>query len=220
MEVDTISKVRIQDQERSNIPLFELWKNHRINSLRVILLSWVLGVSVYLIFVFIPSYLHTFLNVPLSTALSVHTITLAVLIILIPCSGFLSDKFGRKVILGISFIGFILLSYPLFELFFKSTFEAILAAGLAFAIFEALLQGALPALMTELFPTKIRFTGLSVSYNISLALFGGTTPVFCTWLVKATGGNIWMPAYYLIATAVIAMIVFFTLPETYKKPLE
>jgi len=214
------SKDLIDDKGISQSPLLELWKHHRVNAFKVILLSWTLGVSVYLIFLYLPSYLHTFLNVPLDISLSAHTISLAALIIMIPFFGILSDRIGRKVVLFISFSGFILFSYSLFGLLFKSTFEAMLLALLAFAVFEALFQSTLPALMTELFPEKIRYTGLSVSYNISLALFGGTTPVFCTWLVKVSGDNVWMPAYYLIFTAVIALVVVFTLPETYKKPLE
>jgi MHS family proline/betaine transporter-like MFS transporter len=78
----------------------------------------------------------------------------------------------------------------------------------------------MPALMTESFPKSVRYTGLSVSYNISMALFGGTTPLISTWLVKLSGGDIMAPAYYLIATSILGIIVVFTMPETYKKDLE
>jgi len=81
-------------------------------------------------------------------------------------------------------------------------------------------QAVIPALMTETFPTRIRYAGLSVSYNISLAIFGGTTPVICTWLIKVTGGNVWMPVYYLIATCVIGIITAIFIPETFKKELD
>jgi MHS family proline/betaine transporter-like MFS transporter len=134
--------------------------------------------------------------------------------------GFISDKIGRKKVLFLSLVGFIVFTYPLFVLMFENTFVAILIAMLVFSIFEAMFQAVIPALMTESFPTSVRYTGLSVSYNISLALFGGTTPLLCTWLIKVSGGNVWMPAYYLIASCIIAILTAFFIPETYKKELD
>jgi len=119
-----------------------------------------------------------------------------------------------------SLIGFAVFTYPLFTLMFENTFTAILVAMLIFAVFEAMFQAVIPALMTESFPANIRYTGLSISYNFSLAIFGGTTPLVCTWLIKVSDGNVWMPAYYLIATCIIAIITALFIPETYKKELD
>jgi len=74
--------------------------------------------------------------------------------------------------------------------------------------------------MTESFPARVRYTGLSISYNFSMAIFGGTTPLICTWLVKQSNGDVWMPVYYLILTCIIGIVVAFAMPETYKKALE
>lgn len=133
---------------------------------------------------------------------------------------YLNDKLGRKTVLFASLAGFVLLSYPLFSLLFENTFSAILIAMLLFAVLEAMFQAVMPALMTELFPARVRYTGLSVSYNMSMALFGGTTPLICVWLVKVSGGDVWMPVYYLIATCIIAIVTLFFIPETYKKELD
>lgn len=208
------------EYKRTKTPLSEFWANYKLQALKIILLSWSFGVSVYLIFIFLPSYLHTFHNVKLDDALSAHTISIIVLMLLIPLFGYLNDKFGRKTVLFLSFIGFVVLSYPLFSLMFENTFSAILIAMLVFAILEAMFQSVMPALMTEMFPARVRYTGLSVSYNMSMALFGGTAPVICTWLVKVSGGNVWMPAYYLIATFIIAIVTLFFIPETFKKELD
>lgn len=140
--------------------------------------------------------------------------------LLIPLFGFLTDKFGRKKVLFVSLIGFVVFTYPLFGLMFENTFMAILVSMLAFGVLEAMFQAVMPALMTETFPANVIYTGLSVSYNFSLALFGGTTPLVCTWLVKVSGGNVWMPAYYLIATCIIAVITALFIPETYRKELD
>ena len=46
------------------------------------------------------------------------------------------------------------------------------------------------------------------------------TPVLCTWLIKVSGGNVWMPAYYLIVSCIIAILTAYFIPETYKKELD
>jgi len=209
-----------KEHKSSKTPLAEFWKDYKLKALKVILLSWSFGVSVYLIFIFLPSYLHTFHQVKLDDALSAHTIALIVLMLLIPLFGHLTDRIGRKKVLFLSLIGFIVFSYPLFAYMFNNTFQAILGAMLVFALLEAMFQAVMPALMTETFPASVRYTGLSISYNFSLALFGGTTPLFCTWIVKQSGGDVWMPVYYLIATCIIGLVVVIFIPETYKNKLD
>ena len=55
--------------------------------------------------------------------------------------------------------------------------------------------------MVEMFPTKTRFSGVAVGYNISMAVFGGTAPLISTWLMDKTNHDVIMPAYYLMAMA-------------------
>ncbi len=220
MSDDEHFKKIMSEQQTYKIPLAEFWANYKLPSFKIIMLSWAFGVSVYLIFIFLPSYLYTFIHVKLSDALSAHTLAIIFMMLLIPLFGHLSDKAGRKPILFISLIGFVIFSYPLFSLMVKNTFLAILTALLAFAILEAMFQGVMPAIMTESFPARVRYTGLSVSYNISMAIFGGTTPLVSVWLTKVSGGNVWMPAYYLIASVIIAIITLLFMPETYKKELD
>jgi MHS family proline/betaine transporter-like MFS transporter len=210
----------MKKEQTYKMPLAEFFAHYKMQALKIILISWAFGVSVYLLFIFLPSYLHTFLHVKLSDALSVHTIAIIFMMLIIPFFGHLSDRWGRKLTLFISLGGFILFSYPLFLLLFKKGYWAILAAMLAFSILEGIFQGVIPALMTEAFPAKVRYTGLSVSYNIALALFGGTTPMISVWLIKITNGNVLMPVYYLIATAIIAIVTLLFMPETYKKELD
>ncbi len=72
--------------------------------------------------------------------------------------------------------------------------------------------------MAEMFPTKVRYTGLSVSYNIALALFGGTAALIATWLISCTG-DVLMPAFYLIFAAVSLFTLLF-IKETANRPLD
>jgi len=218
VESEHFEKMR-QEQKAHKIPLVEFLADYKLKALKLILISWAFGVSVYLLFIFLPSYLNVFIHVKLDDALFIHTISIIFLMLIIPLFGHLSDKIGRKTLLLISLIGFVVFTYPLFALLVSNAFYSILMAMLAFAILEAMFQADIPALMSEVFPEKVRYTGLSVSYNISMALFGGTAPLVSTWLVKISGGNVWTPAYYLIAVSILGAVTTLFMPETYKKEL-
>jgi MHS family proline/betaine transporter-like MFS transporter len=59
--------------------------------------------------------------------------------------------------------------------------------------------------MVEMFPTRTRFSGIAVGYNISLAVFGGTAPLVSTWLISLTK-DIIAPVYYLMAMALVSLV--------------
>jgi MHS family proline/betaine transporter-like MFS transporter len=65
-------------------------------------------------------------------------------------------------------------------------------------------MGGLPALLSELFPTRIRTTGLSISYSFGVAIFGGFAPFISAWLIDMTGSKL-APSFYLMLAAVISL---------------
>ena len=81
------------------------------------------------------------------------------------------------------------------------------------------LRNAMPAALVELFPARERYTGLSIGYNLSLALFGGTAPLVATFLIRETG-NIMAPSFYVIITAVFTAALLFRHPETFRITLK
>ena len=215
---DTIEKLK-REGSLSPSPLKELWAEHRHTAIKLIFFNWGFAVSVYLVFIYLTSYLHSFLGVPMHLALSANTIAMVFLMCAIPFMGRLSDRIGRKPLLLTALAGFTLLSFPLLGLLFKTTFSAILSSLMVFALMESVLQGVAPAAMAEMFPARIRYTGLSVSYNIAMALFGGTAPLVATSLIKISGGNHWMPSFYLSVSAFIALIAVSRFKETFRQPL-
>lgn len=210
---DAISKAR-KKEDIVKSPIKELWYNYKKPLGKVIFINWGFAVSVYLVFIYLTSYLHSFLDIPMHIALSANTIAMVLLMLLIPLMGKLSDLIGRKPLLLTAFLAFVVFSLPLFALFYKQTFFMTLLPLLIFAVFESALQGAIPATMAEMFPTRIRDTGLSLGYNIALAIFGGTTPLVATWLIKISGKNTHMPALYLIFATAIGFIAVIFCKET------
>jgi len=176
-------------------------------------LNWVSGVSFYMIFVYMTTYLTSILKFPLGAALTINSINMAVSTLLIPAVGALSDRFGRKVFMLTAALGLALLSYPLYRLLFHDTFAAILAGQMTFAVLVAMYWGPLPATLVEMFPPRERYSALSIGYNTAIALFGGTAPLVATFLIKETG-NVFSPSFYLILCAVVSLGTILCLPET------
>jgi MFS transporter, MHS family, proline/betaine transporter len=68
-------------------------------------------------------------------------------------------------------------------------------------------------LLSEVFPTRMRYTGSAITYNLAYTVFGGTAPLVATWLISSTGNNM-APASYLIAISVMGLIGGMMLKET------
>src|SRR5260370_29326425 len=98
------------------------------------------------------------------------------------------------------------------------TVARIFGGMLILGVLLSCFRGAMPSALPARFPTKIRYGALAIGFNISVSLFGGTTPLVTAWLVDSTG-NLMMPAYYLMGASLIGIVSVFALHETAKKPL-
>lgn len=176
-------------------------------------------VSYYVALNYLPTYVAKIVNFPLAETMLSNTIGLVVFLALTPIMGWLSDRVGRKPLLLASCAGFALFTYPLFMLLNKATFTAILTAQIIFAVLQALFSGPGAAALAEIFPTKIRYSALSIGYNTSVVVFGGMAPFLCTYLIMTTK-NTMAPSFYVIAGAVISFICICFLKETYNEKLK
>ena len=175
-------------------------------------------VAYYAVLIYMTNWLSTAVKMPRGTALWIGTICLGIFVVLVPIMGMISDRIGRKPMLIASCLGYILLTYPVF-LFASTGSVAWAFAGQAVLVFFlALYAGAGPAVYCELFPTRVRYTALSIGYNIPVAIFGGFAPFIATWLIQATG-SILAPVYYVVAAAVVTLITLFFVRETAFSPL-
>jgi MHS family proline/betaine transporter-like MFS transporter len=84
---------------------------------------------------------------------------------------------------------------------------------IGFGILAGLFAGVIPAIMTELFPTAVRTTGVSVSFGLSTAIFGGFAPFIITGLIALMDSPL-APIAYLLPTALVSLVVAFRLRET------
>jgi MHS family proline/betaine transporter-like MFS transporter len=122
---------------------------------------------------------------------------------MMPISGYLADKLNRKVLLSVLTIILLIFLFPAFALMTADHSTRIILFFLGLTVLFGLIQGALPVTFVELFPPVTRASGLSISFNISNALFGGTAPLIATYLISLTHSY-----YALIAYLTFAMLVF------------
>jgi MHS family proline/betaine transporter-like MFS transporter len=177
------------------------------------------AVGFYLILSYMPTYLITEMGIGEAQSFIATSITLAVYIGMIFLMGQLSDMFGRKTALITASLLFIVLTVPLFSLLDGAVFWKIVLIQIAFGILLTVNDGTLPCFLSEIFPTKVRYSGFAFSFNTANALFGGTAPFIATWLISATGSKL-APAWYLVAAAVVALVAMLLARETAGKPLE
>lgn len=176
------------------------------------------NVGFYVVFTFLPSYFTKTLGFTQGNAFVSITVASFVALILIPPLGALSDRIGRKPLLLAGSAAFAVLAYPLFALLNSGSLAAAIAAHAGLAAIESVFVCASLAAGAELFATRVRSSGYSIGYNVSVALFGGTAPYVATWLVARTGNDL-APAYYIIAAAIITFATVLTMRETADRPL-
>ncbi len=154
---------------------------------------------------FMPTYAARQLGLPGSVAFLASFLTGVIQVIFIPLVGSLSDRVGRLPIGTASAVGMLVLIYPMFAWLAASpTLQTLLIVQAVMGLLLAGYMGGLAALMADLFPTRMRTTGLSISYSFGVALFGGFAPFINAWLISATGNKL-APSFYLMLAAAISL---------------
>lgn len=136
-----------------------------------------------------------------------------------PVAGALSDRFGRKPVIGFSYAMLALLIYPAFLLINASpNVETLLAVVLVLGALTA--SGSAPVIITmaELFPVEVRATGMSLVYALGVAIFGGFGKFIVTWLIAASSNPI-APAWYVTACCIASLVALRFVPETARTKL-
>jgi len=198
------------------MPIVEIFQKHLSVFIKVFLINLPFSVGFYLIFIYNPLWMQQFLDESKEYTLKINSLSLFVMVLFIPLSAQLSNKVGRKPLLLFANAGFILLSWPLYSLMVSDVPFHTLIGQSVFAMLMGLFIGSIAVVMVELFSQNIRVSAVSIAYNVSFALFGGTAPMVATWLIHTTQDKLSL-AWYLSLSALISFFTVLTIEETYQK---
>lgn len=162
--------------------------------------------SVYTFIIYLPTFVTRQFNFALNDAFTAQSIGLLALIIAIPITGALSDRYGRKSVMLAFLLPYAVLMYPLFS--WVQSDPTLTNLTVAFTVLSILLGGFLGPFATALgeqFPTNVRSAGLAVCYNIAVMVFGGFGQFIVTWLIQTTGVTL-APVFYSVAGGVVGVI--------------
>ncbi|HEX8827366.1 MAG TPA: MFS transporter [Xanthobacteraceae bacterium] len=135
---------------------------------------------------------------------------------MVPFVGIWVDKIGQIRVMSGAAVLFILTSYPAFVLLDGHPSLSVLIGMVCWiGLLKSLFSGALPSLMAKVFPVETRVSGMSLSYNISVPIFGGFAPFFAQSLIDLTGSKL-APSYYMIATALLSLVALIALRRRYR----
>lgn len=191
--------------EITRSPLKKVIKHHWFDMLISILINSTGSVLFYLVAIYLVSYLKVsrgFDEYLVSQLASSSYVLMAFFTVFV---AWLSDKIGRRKIYLINLIIVIILTPILLEFLEVGSFSSAAIAYIIIALMAAAYIGPEPALQAEFYPTNIRNTALSVSYNMATSIFGGTTPYVIALLVQNTD-SITYSIYYIITTAILSII--------------
>ncbi|CAN5453401.1 MHS family MFS transporter [soil metagenome] len=210
---DTSTYLALKQQNKlANQPLLEALKQHKTDIIKTVLLLVFNSVAFYSITIFLVTYLTKQARLPfnLTDALSISLISSGALFFFILLSGLLSDFINRLRVLQIATVAAIVLSYPLYWMFNQGNYLTALLAQLIFVAILALYIGPLPATLARQFNSQLRVSSVAISYNVALALFGGSAPTIALLLIHYFHSNM-APSYYLIISAIISLLTLLTM---------
>ncbi|MGO4574858.1 MFS transporter [Cupriavidus sp. 2TAF22] len=185
----------------AEMPLKAVVRDHRGAVAVSMLLTWMLSAGIVVVILMTPTFLQKIYGFDARTALVANSVATLCLTVGCVVAGLMADKIGARVTL---FVGGLLLavsSYIFYSVL--HTRPDLLIPLYAVAGFFVGTIGAVPFVLVKAFPAQVRFSGLSFSYNLSYAIFGGLTPMIVTLMLK---NDPLAPAYYVVALCALGMV--------------
>jgi MHS family alpha-ketoglutarate permease-like MFS transporter len=211
-------ETRSAEQQAAPRPrLFEALRTHPRESLLICGITTGATIAYYTWTSYLPTYAQVNVGFDKGDSLLIGTVSLAFFALLQPLGGMLSDRVGRKPLLLTFSVGFAVLCVPLLNSITDS-FASLLLVQCAGMVLLTGYTSVAAAVNAEVFPARVRASGIGFPYSATVALFGGTAPYMGT-LFKELGRPGAFP-WYVAVLCLISALVYLKLPEGAKKPLE
>ncbi len=205
-ETPVFEAMHARKELASGLPLRLVFERHLPGVLLSVLVTWMLTAAIVVLILMTPTLAQSVFHVVPARAFLGNSVASFALALGCLFYGWLADRIGHARALLAGAIGLLACGYALYIDLQAGAVHFV--ALYALAGFAVGVVGVVPALMVAAFPPPVRFSGLSFSYNIAYALFGGLTPPLIGWLLKPFG--VLAPAHYVALTAIIGIAVAYT----------
>lgn len=203
---------------RPEAPIMEVLRNHRRQVLLAIGARVGVDVAFYTFVLFITTYVATYLALPKSYALNAVLVAAALQIVAIPWFGHLSDRYGRRPVYIGGAVGAAVWVLVFFRLLDTGNFVLILIAAAVALFLHAAMYGPQASFISEMFPTRVRYTGASMGYQLAGIVGGGLAPIIATALLDRFDSS-FAVSLYVVAMLAVTVICVLISPETSKADL-
>lgn len=203
------------------VPLLETFAHHKREVLIAVGAKFVETGPFYIMSTFIVYYGTKVLEFPRTDVLNAVTIGTACAAVLIPFMGALSDRFGRKTVYVAGVVLMMLYAFPYFWLLEQKTFGSLVwATVLGMGIIWAPITAVLGTMFAEIFKSSVRYTGITLGYQIGAALAGGTAPLLATLLLTRFDQSYIPIAVYIIIMGAVSLLAVGAAKDYAGKPLK
>ncbi len=199
-ETPVFKEMQARKQLADELPLKTVVRDHRPAIVLTMLMTWLLSAAVVVMILMTPTLVQKLFAIPASTALQANSIATLSLSIGCILFGALADRFGAGRVLAIGCVGLGATSWLLYQQLSLSA-QNIYALYALCGFFVGVI-GVVPSAAVMSFPPVVRFSGLSFSYNVAYAVFGGLTPVMVSLLLPL---DKLAPAHYVMALSVVGV---------------
>lgn len=197
------SAVYLATTTRIKFPLLHVLRSHRQAFIQLFFLLIISALGSYALMGYVSTFLHESLAFSTMQALNFQTGFIVVTLIMVPIFGWIADRWSVKKLFSLACVLYLIVSLPCFALLYVYQQPLFL---LPIFIIYSIEQATSPALMTRFLPVNIRYTGVSLAYNMSMAIIGGLAPLANQFFLKTCH----MPytiAYLLMGGSLIALCV-------------
>lgn len=205
--------------EARELPLMQAFRRSPRTMVLAMLFTWGYGVADYLTLVFLPTFASKFGAIDHGEALTINTAAQGLAIVVVPVTGWLTDRaIRRRSMLMLAFGLIFISSVGFFALSAGADVNGFILAQFGFALFLGMIMGTAPAMLAEMFRSEFRLSGYSLAFNVGLGFGGGTAPLIATALIGATGHNL-AGAAYLMVGAAMSIVALLLIKDRSREPL-
>lgn len=216
LETPSFSDVQ-ESQSEAQMPIIDVLRNYPKNVLLAIGARVASDGSFYVASVFILDYATRTLGLERWVILTGIAVACAFELVTIPIFGVISDRTGRRPIFLAGTVLLMVLAYPYFLMIETgSTALVILASILVLSVAHASMYGPMSAYFAELFGTRVRYSGVSLGYQLASIIGGGAGPLISIYLVGAAGGSFWPVVAWMVALCLITLVSVLIAAETFR----